>query len=89
MWYFITLSQAVADEEEGCPVVGMGEVCGDAVGDVEAAFGSEGGDRFCGDLSGDECFLGGLDGGGDRFALFDFTIEGVHEALGAAVVDGP
>ena len=87
--YFITLSQSVADEEEGCPVVGMGEVCGDAVGDVAAAFGSEGGDRFWGDLSGDECFLGGLDGGGDRFALFDFTIEGVHEALGAAVVDCP
>ena len=81
--------ESVADEEEGCPVVGMGEVCGDAVGDVAAAFGSEGCDRFLGDLSGDECFLGGLDGGSDRFALFDFTVEGIHKALGAAVVDCP
>ena len=67
----------------------MGEVGGDAAWDVGAAFGSEGGDRFWGDLSGDECFLGGLDGGSDRFSLFDFTIEGIHEALGAAVVDCP
>ena len=87
--YFIMLLQSVADEEEGCPVVGMGEVGGDSVGDMTAAFGSERCDRCWGDLSGDECFLGGLDGGGDRFALFDFTVEGVHKALGAAVVDCP
>lgn len=67
----------------------MGEVVGDAAGDVTFAAGANGCDRGGGDFFVDECSLGGLDGGGDRFALFNLAVEGVHEALGAAVVDGP
>ena len=44
---------------------------------------------FGSDFALDEVFLGFLNGECGCFALFEFGVEGVHEPLGAAIVNRP
>ena len=81
-------SESIADEDERCPVEGMGEIGGNAAFDIADST-SQLFDVFLGDFALDEVFLGLLNGGCGGFALLESRVEGVHEALGAAVVDRP
>ncbi len=81
--------QSIADEDKGCPVEGMGEINRDTAWNVRSGTSTELLNIFGSDFALDKVALGLLDGGGGGFALFEGGVEGVHEALGAAVVDRP
>jgi hypothetical protein len=81
--------QSVTDEDEGCPVEGMGEINGDAAWYVRSGTSAKPLNILRSDFALDEVALGLLYGGGWGFALLEGGVEGVHEALGAAVVDRP
>ena len=80
--------QSIADEDERCPVEGMGQIGRNAAFDVGDET-SELFNVFCGDFALDEVFLGFLNGECGVFSLFEFGVEGVHKALGAAIIDRP